>query len=42
VAGTSPVDQLAKLNDLRQQGAISQEEFDRLKPSSSPDPALRS
>jgi ABC-type multidrug transport system fused ATPase/permease subunit len=31
VAGTSPVDELAKLNDLRQQGAISQEEFDRLK-----------
>jgi hypothetical protein len=31
VAGTSPVDELAKLNDLRQQGAISHEEFDRLK-----------
>ena len=28
---SSPVDELAKLNDLRQQGAISQEEFDRLK-----------
>jgi hypothetical protein len=27
----SPVDELAKLNDLRQQGAISQEEYDRLK-----------
>jgi ABC-type multidrug transport system fused ATPase/permease subunit len=31
VAGSSPVDEIAKLNDLRQQGAISQEEFDRLK-----------
>jgi hypothetical protein len=31
VAGTSPVNELAKLHDLRQQGAISQEEFDRLK-----------
>jgi hypothetical protein len=31
VAGTSPVDELARLNDLRLQGAISQEEFDRLK-----------
>ena len=28
---TSPVDEIAKLNDLRQQGAISQEEYDRLK-----------
>jgi membrane protein implicated in regulation of membrane protease activity len=28
---TSPTDELHKLNDLRQQGAISQEEFDRLK-----------
>jgi hypothetical protein len=27
----SPVDELAKLNDLRQQGALSQVEFDRLK-----------
>ncbi|MGH2713943.1 MAG: SHOCT domain-containing protein [Thermoleophilaceae bacterium] len=31
VAGTSPVDELAKLHDLQQKGAISQEEFDRLK-----------
>jgi len=31
VAGTSPVDELHKLNDLREKGAISQEEFDRLK-----------
>ena len=31
VAGTSPVDELAKLHDLRQQGAISEKEFDRLK-----------
>ena len=28
---TSPVDEIAKLNDLRQQGAITQEEYDRLK-----------
>ena len=31
VAGTSPVDELQKLNELRQSGAISQEEFDRMK-----------
>jgi hypothetical protein len=31
VAGTSPVDELHKLNDLRQKGAISQQEFDSLK-----------
>jgi hypothetical protein len=31
VAGTSPVDELHKLNDLREKGAISQDEFDRLK-----------
>ena len=31
VATSSPTDELHKLNDLRQQGAISQEEFDRLK-----------
>ncbi|HEX3318254.1 MAG TPA: SHOCT domain-containing protein [Solirubrobacteraceae bacterium] len=31
VAGTSPVDELHKLNDLKEKGAISQEEFDRLK-----------
>jgi Short C-terminal domain len=31
VAQTSPVDEIARLNDLRQQGAISQEEYDRLK-----------
>jgi uncharacterized membrane protein len=31
VASSSPTDELHKLNDLRQQGAISQEEFDRLK-----------
>jgi hypothetical protein len=31
VAGTSPVDELHKLNDLREKGAISQEEFDSLK-----------
>ncbi|HKH22821.1 MAG TPA: SHOCT domain-containing protein [Solirubrobacterales bacterium] len=30
-AGSSPVDELAKLNDLKQQGAISPDEFDRLK-----------
>ena len=30
-AGSSPVDELAKLNDLKNQGAISPEEFDRLK-----------
>ena len=28
---TSPVDEIAKLNDLRQQGATTQEEYDRLK-----------
>jgi ABC-type multidrug transport system fused ATPase/permease subunit len=31
VAGSSPVDELHKLNDLREKGAISQEEFDRMK-----------
>jgi len=31
VAGSSPVDELHKLNDLRERGAISQEEFERLK-----------
>ena len=31
VAGTSPVDELHKLNDLREKGAISQQEFDSLK-----------
>ena len=31
VAQTSPVDELAKLNDLRQQGAITDEEFNRMK-----------
>jgi ABC-type multidrug transport system fused ATPase/permease subunit len=31
VASSSPVDELHRLNDLRERGAISQEEFDRLK-----------
>jgi ABC-type multidrug transport system fused ATPase/permease subunit len=31
VAGTSPVDELHKLNDLKDKGAISQEEYDKLK-----------
>jgi len=31
VAGTSPVDELAKLNDLKEKGAISQAEFDSMK-----------
>lgn len=31
VAGSSPVDELHKLDELRARGAISQEEFDRLK-----------
>lgn len=31
VAGASPVDQLHRLDELRARGAISQEEFDRLK-----------
>jgi len=31
VAGSSPVDQLHRLDELRARGAISQEEFDRLK-----------
>lgn len=30
-AHTSPVDELHKLNDLREKGALSQEEFDRAK-----------
>lgn len=31
VAGSSPVEELHKLDELRARGAISQEEFDRLK-----------
>lgn len=31
VAGASPVDQLHRLDELRSRGAISQEEFERLK-----------
>ena len=31
VAGTSPVDELHKLNELKEKGAISQEEFDQMK-----------
>ena len=31
VAGGSPVDELHKLNELRERGAISQDEFERLK-----------
>jgi hypothetical protein len=31
VAGTSPVDELGKLNELREKGAISQDEFDQMK-----------
>ena len=31
VAGSSPVDELAKLNALRNEGAISPEEYERLK-----------
>jgi hypothetical protein len=30
-AGTSPVDELHKLNDLKEKGAISDEEFERMK-----------
>jgi hypothetical protein len=30
-AGTSPVDELHKLNELKEKGAISDEEFQRLK-----------
>lgn len=30
-AGSSPADELSKLNDLKERGAISQEEFDRAK-----------
>ena len=30
-AGTTPVDELHKLNDLKEKGAISDEEFDRMK-----------
>jgi len=30
-AGTSPVDELHKLNELKEKGAISGEEFDRMK-----------
>jgi hypothetical protein len=31
VAGSSPVDELHKLNELKEKGAISQDEFDRMK-----------
>jgi hypothetical protein len=31
VAGSSPVDELHKLDELREKGAISQEEFDQMK-----------
>src|SRR3954453_21743878 len=31
VAGTSPVDELYKLNELKEKGAISPDEFDRMK-----------
>jgi Short C-terminal domain/Phospholipase_D-nuclease N-terminal len=31
VSSSSPVDELHKLNDLRERGAISQDEFERLK-----------
>jgi uncharacterized small protein (DUF1192 family) len=31
VAGTSPVDELHKLNELKEKGAISQDEFERMK-----------
>ncbi len=31
VAGTSPVDELHKLDELKEKGAISQDEFDRMK-----------
>src|SRR4051794_40576000 len=31
VAGTSPVDELHKLNELKEKGAISQAEFDQMK-----------
>ncbi len=31
VAGSSPVDELHKLNELREKGAVSQEEFDQMK-----------
>ncbi len=31
IAGSSPVDELHKLDELRTRGTISQEEFDRLK-----------
>jgi ABC-type multidrug transport system fused ATPase/permease subunit len=31
VAGSSPVDELHKLDELREKGAISQEEFERMK-----------
>jgi hypothetical protein len=30
-AGTTPVDELHKLNDLKEKGAISDEEFERMK-----------
>jgi hypothetical protein len=33
VAGSSPVDELHKLDELRARGSISQEEFERLKAS---------
>ena len=31
VAGSSPVDELHKLNELKEKGAISQDEFERMK-----------
>jgi membrane protein implicated in regulation of membrane protease activity len=31
VAGTSPVDELHKLSELKEKGSISQEEYDKLK-----------
>ena len=31
VAGSSPVDELHKLNELKEKGALSQDEFDRMK-----------
>jgi hypothetical protein len=30
-AGTTPVDELHKLNDLKEKGAISDDEFNRMK-----------
>jgi hypothetical protein len=31
VAGSSPVDEIHKLNELKEKGAVSQEEYDKLK-----------